>query len=166
MNNINLGDYSLTVRKGDAEEKIAYANVVSVRMDMPSHLTYTIHIDVDGYGRIIVPSWTYSSQGIRENQPEAYALFVRVLHHHLQDKSGAIFRSGKDAYRIWMWGGIGAVLSMMISFVLEYFGFGLMNPYLQSLFFSAAAAVLIFVFSIKKLPKSYNPSDIPLQFLP
>jgi len=49
---------------------------------------------------------------------------------------------------------------------LDYLGFGLMNPYVQSLIFSAAAVILIFVFSIKKLPKSYNPSEIPLQFMP
>ena len=163
---INLGEYSLTLRKGDEEQKIAYANVISVRIDMAVHAAYKIHLDVDGYGHVIIPSWTFGRQGKKEYQSSAYSLFVRVLHHHLKDKSQAIFKSGKDASRIWLWAGIGAGLSWMISFVLNYLGFGLMNPYVQSLIFSAAAVILIFVFSIKKLPKTYNPSEIPLQFLP
>ncbi|HRI79097.1 MAG TPA: hypothetical protein PLR06_06120 [Cyclobacteriaceae bacterium] len=166
VTSIHLGDYSLSLRKGTTEQKIAYANIFMVRMDVNTHSEYSIYLDADGYGQIAIPSWTFTDQGKKESQSSGYSLFVRVLHHHLQDKCRANFKSGKDAGRIGLWAGIGAVLSVVVSFLMDYLGFGWINPPLQALFFSVVAVMLILVFSIKKLPKSYHPSNIPLQFLP
>jgi hypothetical protein len=54
----------------------------------------------------------------------------------------------------------------MASSVLNYLGFGLLNPYIQALLFSVVAAIIVIFFSVRKLPRNYHPGNIPLQFLP
>ena len=123
-------------------------------------------MDVDGHAEIMVPNWSYSLLGKKENQSGAYLLFVRVLHHHLRNKSQASFKAGKNLNRMGQWALTLALLSFIVSIIADYLGFGLMNPYLESLILSVLTVIIIFVFSVNKLPKTYSPSNIPLQFLP
>ncbi len=163
---IHLDEYNLTLRIGNVKETIAYASITSVRINKSSDNTFRIYMDVDDHPVITVPSWSYSPLGKRENQSGAYLLFVRVLHHHLKDKSQANFKAGKNLNRMGQWALVSALTSVIISIIAEYLGLGFMNPYLQSLILSMLAMIVIFVFSLNKLPKTYSPSNIPLQFLP
>ena len=161
-----LDDYTLRCRKGENEEVISYASITSVRINRLSKHVFKIHISADGHRSIAISSQSLSENGMMVDHSTGYALFVRVLHRYLKDKSQAVFRSGGNTDRVWQWIGLSAVISFCISMAAGYLGFSLMNAYMQALIFVALTTVMITAFSIRKLPKSYDPSDIPIQFLP
>ena len=161
-----LDDYTLRCRKGENEEVISYASITSVRINRLSKHVFKIHLSADGHRSIAISSQSLTENGKLVDHSTGYALFVRVLHRYLKDKSQAVFRSGGNTDRIWQWLALSAVFSFCLSMTADYLGFSFMNSYIQALIFAALTAVMITVFSTRKLPKSYDPSDIPIQFLP
>ncbi len=165
MTTVMLDDYRLILRKGSAEEIFPYANIVMVRISR-SRSGYTTFIYPDARKPVVIQSTSYSDEGAVIDQSGGYALLVRVLHHHLQEKSQAEFRSGTHPDRLWWSTGIAAILSFTGSVALHYFGFRIFNPYLLALAVSLLAAAIIVVVSAGKLPRNYHPANIPLRFLP
>lgn len=161
-----LDDYTFSFRKGERVEVISYASITSVRIIKSSDNVFKIHLSADGHGSIVIASQSLTKNGVRLDQSAGYVLFVRVLHHHLKDKSQAIFTSGGNSDRIWQWAAGSAVFSFCISIAGDYLGFSLINPFIQALIFAALTAIMIIVFSVRKLSRSYNPGNIPSQFLP
>lgn len=161
-----LDEYTLRCRKGENEEVISYASITSVRVSRLSKHVFKIHLSADGHRPIAISNQSLTETGALVDQSTGYALFVRVLHRYLKDKSQAVFRSGGNTDRLWQRIALSIVFSFYISIVAGYLGFSLMNPYTQALIFATLSAVMIILFGIRKLPKSYDPSDIPLQFLP
>lgn len=161
-----LGGYSFICRKGGKEEVISYASITDVRISKSPNHVFKIYLSADGYRPIVISSQSFAENGMPIDQSRGYALFVRVLHRYLNDKSQAAFTSGGNRERIWQWAVVSAVFSFCISMSAGYLGFSLMNSYIQALIFAALTTVMIIIFSIRKLPKSYDPSDIPIQFLP
>ncbi len=162
---IRLEDYSLVVRHGSREETIAYASIVSVRVDKSLDHVYRVHLQADGYSPIEITSKGMSDDN-SEGKSREYALFVRVLHHHLKEKSQAVFRSGGNFNHFWQWVTAIAVLSLAVSLSAEYAGVSLMNAYAQALIIASLTIVILFVLKGNKLPKAYSPTNIPLQYLP
>ncbi len=162
---IRLDDYSFIIRRGSREEVISYASIMTVRMDKSIDHTYKVHLCPDGHDPIVITSHSMS-QGIGEDSGREYALFVRVLHHHLKEKSQAAFTSGGNFNRIWQWAVAMAAISLMISLGAEYGGFSLMNVYAQALILTTLTILMLFAFKVNKLPKTYSPTNIPLQYLP
>lgn len=161
-----LDDYTLRCRKGENEEVISYACITSVIINrLPKHV-FKIHLAADGHRSIAISSQSLTENGTLIDQSTGYSLFVRVLHRYLKDKGQAVFRSGGNTDRIWQWIALSAGFSFCISITAGYLGFSLMNSYIQALIFVALSAVMVIVFSIRKLPKAYDPTDIPIQFLP
>lgn len=163
---LNLGDYSLQIQIEGHDESVAYASIVSVRLVKESGKNYKLFLYPDGRAPVAIQNYSFSDGGAPLDQSGAYALFVRVLHHHLKDKSHAIFTSGSGLSRLWQWTGISAVFSLMISLVADYLGFTLINPYIQAMFLTAMIVTMVLALGREKLSKAYEPTNIPLQFLP
>lgn len=161
-----LDEYCLIIKKGTKEEIISYANVTSVRMSKSSGHVFQTHLSADGHGTLVICSHSINGNGAWIEQSVAYGLFVRVLHHHLKDKSHSVFTLGGDIDRIWKWATFSGVFSFGISLATNYFGFTLMNPYVQGLIFAVLVTAMMVIINLKKMPKSYHPTDIPLHFLP
>ena len=163
---LRLGDYGFILRKDGKEEVFSYASVLSVRITKSNNHVYTLYICADDHKPIVITSRSCDENGALIDQLAAYSLFVRVLHHHLKEKSRAVFTAGNSPDRIWQWAGISAFVSFIISIAASYGGFSLVNPYMLALILTTLMVVTIFLLSANKLPKTYKPTEIPLQFLP
>jgi hypothetical protein len=162
---VSLDDYRLILRKGSTEEIIPYASIVTVRVSRTKDFFCT-YIYPDARKVVLVKSKSFSEDGSVIDQAGGYALLIRVLHHHLKEKSQATFRSGNDPEQLWLWVGATAVFSFLASIILHYFGLRLINPYMQALLFSVLTGMIVIFMSVRKLPRNYSPGSIPLQFLP
>lgn len=165
MITVVLDDYRLILRKGSSEEIFPYASIVAVRISRSGE-GYATYIYPDDRKPVAIHSKSYSEEGTVIDQSGGYSLLVRVLHHHLKEKSQAVFRTGTHPGTIWWVAGIAAMLSFVASICLHYYGFRILNPYLQTLLLSLMAGVIILVSSIRKLPRNYHPANIPIRFLP
>jgi hypothetical protein len=134
-------------------------------MDKSLDHVYHVYLQADGYRPIEITSKGISADS-SEDKSREYALFVRVLHHHLKEKSQAAFRSGGNFTHFWQWVAAIAVLSLVVSMSAEYAGISLMNAYIQALIIASFTIIVLFVLKGNKLPKAYSPTNIPLQYLP
>lgn len=166
MTTLQLSDYSLMLRKHGREQVIAYASIISIRISKSSGKNFKMFLSQDGHPPVVIPNYSFSEKGDSLDQSGAYSLFVRVLHHYLKDKSRTVFTSGGDASRIWQWAVILATFSLIISLAADYVGFSLINPYVQAMILTGLTIVIVVALGPGKLPKTYMPTDIPLQFLP
>lgn len=162
---VTLDDYRLIVRKGPTEEIIPYASIIAVRINS-SGSRFNTHIYPDAHSPVLILSKSVSENGAIVNQSGGYSLLVRVLHHHLERKSKAVFRTGTDLRRLWFWALTIMFVSYLLSITLHYFGFGMLNPYWQTLLLSTIATAVVVAPSAHKLPRNYDPGNIPIQFLP
>lgn len=162
---VSLDDYRLILHKGSAEEIIPYASIVTVRVSKTKDC-YCTYLYPDAHKVVIIKSKSVSADGAVIDQSGGYALLIRVLHHHLKEKSQANFRSGNDPEQLWLWVGATAVFSFLVSIFLHYYGLRLINPYMQALLFSLLTGMIVIFISARKLPRNYHPGNIPLQFLP
>ena len=163
---LRLDDYGFILRKDGKEEVFSYASVLSVRITRSNNHVYTLYIFPDDHKPIVITSRCCDENGALIDQSASYSLFVRVLHHHLKEKSRAVFTAGNSPDRIWQWSGISAFVSFIISITASYGGFSLVNPYMLALILTSLMVATIFLLSANKLPKTYKPTEIPLQFLP
>ncbi len=163
---IKLSDYDLSLQKGGSEELIPYASIVSVRIFKVSAHSYKIYIYPDDHKPIVIRSMSHDKDGKDIDQSREYALLVRVLHHHLKDKSTAVFSCGGNSEVIWLWTAISIIVSFGVSVVAEYFDFEVLNLYAETCILSFFAIVVVLAINARNFPKTYEPSEIPLQFLP
>jgi hypothetical protein len=163
---IALDDYGFTLCHHGHEQVISYASIVAVRIARLANNDYRLFLYPDDSPTVTISSLSRALDGQQIDQSREYTLFVRVLHHHLKDKSSAVFTSGGNAAKVWTIAAISAVSSLLLSVIADYLGFELWNPYLQAAVIASCAFFVAFAFSIRNLPKNYTPTDIPLQFLP
>lgn len=166
LTTIRLDEYGMTIQAAGKEQIISYAKVITIMINKGSEDLCKVTIYAEDHDPICLTNWSFSEEGKKENQSGAYALFVRVLHHHLKDKSKAVFKAGRNMERIWIWSALAVIIAFATSVTADYFGFSLLNPYIQTLILSALLLIIILIFSMSRMPKTYNPGNIPLQFLP
>ncbi len=162
---IRLDDYSFVVRENNSEQTISYASVVEVRMSR-SRQEFRMRVLLDSDGVIDVSSISYPESGKAVDQSTGYALFARVLHHHLAGRSRAAFTCGGSRENIIKSVGVIVILTLVCSLALDYYGFSLMNPYLQAVVLAPLIFISALIVKLVELPKNYDPAQIPLQFLP
>jgi hypothetical protein len=166
LTTILLEEYSFILHKGRTKEVISYASIVAVRICKSANRRFKIWLTPDGHSPLVISSQSYTENGDLVDQWQGYSLFVRVLHHHLKDKSPAVFSSGGNMDRLGQWALFCAIGSFMISITADYVGFGLMNPYIQAVILAVLACMVLWIISANRVPKTYNPTEIPLQYLP
>jgi len=163
---ICLAEYNLTVKKGKQETVIPYAGINEVVLNKRTGKLFRIQLLTEG-GRPIVITNTYctTSKDV-EDRSRAYSTFVRVLHFHLKDKSKANFSSGNSTRSIWTQVVVTAAIGLLVSITLGYLGFGLISPVADGVVFSVAFGAIVVALRLGRFPKTYTPTDIPLEFLP
>jgi hypothetical protein len=161
-----LNQSNLVVQTADKEEAIAYASIHMVRLSKANGNVFRITVLAENHNPISISNKYYLPGGICEDRSRQYVAFVRALHYHLKEKSVAIYSSGFSLNLLFAWLLISAFASVFVSFISEYFGLSLVNPFLQAIVLTVVLMFIIFLLNRGRLPKTYPPSEIPFQFLP
>lgn len=161
-----LNQYNFVIQCAEKEQTIPYANITSVRLSKTNSHNYKITVSSDSHAPVVITNKYYLPGGELEDRSRQYSTFVRVLHYHLKDKSHAVYTSGFSLNLLTIWVLISAFASFFTSFISEYLGVSLMNPFMQAGLLTGIIAISIIALNRGRLPKQYTPSDIPLQFIP
>lgn len=154
----------MTVRQGQTEIVVPYAHITTVRLCRSTHAIFRMVISFGKQSIIVTNQFVKDKE--TESRSRQYATFVRVLHFHLKDKSTAVYQSGCSRGKIWLTGITLTVGSFMVSFVTDFLGFGIINPYADGTVLAVIAVPLILVLQIVRLPKDYSATNIPFELLP
>jgi hypothetical protein len=163
---IILNQYNFNLQAAGKEIILPYANVHSVRLSKNNAKIFKITIYSESHRPIIITNKYYLPDGQWEDRSRQYTAFVRVLHYHLKDKSSTVYTSGFSLNLLTAWLLISAFTSFFVSFISEYLGISLMNPFVQALLLTAMITIFIVAVNRGRLPRTYPPEDIPFQFLP
>lgn len=161
-----LSQQDLTIQSPDREEKIPYGSVRSVKLSRRNAGRYGMQISFDSHRSVLITNMYYLASGEFEDRSRQYTAFVRILHQHLRLKSSAVYSSGNSFSLLLIWSLLSAFFSFLISFVSEYLGLSLINPFMQALILAMVVVVIIFFLNRGALPGKYSPDEIPVQFLP
>lgn len=162
---ILLNDYNMTIRSGQVEAIIPYANITNMRLCKVSDDHFRMIVSYNDKALIITNQFVADSGGT-ENQSRLYATFVRVLHFHLKDKSTAHYKTGCSREKLWRLAMGATLASFILCFVADYLGFNIINPYLDASILSVCFIGLLFVMQLGSLPKDYSATNIPFELLP
>ena len=165
VHTVLLNDYNMTVRSGDDETVIPYANITNVRLCKVSGDIFRMIISYTDK-TLIVTNQFVADNGAVENRSRLYATFVRVLHFHLKDKSTAFYKSGCSREKLWRSAIVAAALSFILCFVADFLGFNIINPYADAVILSTFFISFLLMMQVGRLPKDYSATNIPLELLP
>jgi hypothetical protein len=160
-----LTESAVMVRAGGAERSISYDSILQVQMLSRKQQFQTTLYTLEGES-LVITSCFFNEQGVAEDHARAYATWVRVLHFHLKDKSKAVFFAGVRFSKLGLAMLMAVALSFAISVVASYQGIGLGNPWVEGAVLAALAAAVIAVANKHQWPRSYEPTAIPLEYLP
>jgi hypothetical protein len=163
---IILGPTGMVLQSPEREEMIGYDQVTSVKLSRLAESSFRIRIGIDAHPPIVVTNRYFLPSGEFEDRSREYSTFVRLLHFHLKTKSAPVYTSGKSLRLVVIWGVVSAFAAFFVSFVSEYLGMSVVDPFIQASILTAFILAMIFLINKGKLPKEYSPEDIPLQFLP
>jgi hypothetical protein len=161
-----LNVYSITVSSANSEYNISYANITTVRLCKVTPTFYKTIIHHDGNKPLTITNQFISEDGVQVDRSRMYSTFIRVLHYHLKDKSASAYTSGCNITSLWKWGVFSIIASFILSFTLDYLGFGLVNPYLLTLILTFLIAAIVVVRNVGQWPREYTATDIPITLLP
>ncbi|NOS91246.1 MAG: hypothetical protein HOP30_04955 [Cyclobacteriaceae bacterium] len=162
---ILLSEFNMSVQHKGDEQLVAYASITALRLTK-SNTAYQAIISIDGSNDIEVSNLLYHTDGKIEDRSRQYETFIRVLHFHLKEKSATRFVAGCSWVKA-----IGAILaailfSIGISYGLDWMKLSFVDPFTMSLLFSALTLGFLIATFWPSLPKRYNPTEIPSQFIP
>jgi hypothetical protein len=161
-----LSDEVLTVKTGKEQFSVPYLGVTQVNLDKVNAKVFRAIIHVEGHNPILVTNRYCVDANTTEDRSRGYSTFIRVMHYHLKDKSKASYASGSDSGKLWTQVTAAGAISFVLSFVGELLGYRLLNPFVQGAILSLVMGGLIFAWRAGHWPKTYNPTEIPLRFLP
>lgn len=160
-----LGNEALTIQSAGGEETLRYDQINGVRLYRKKDQSYFISIHSNK--RVIrVGNRYYLSAQECEDRSRQYGTFVRILHHHLRSKGSPVYSSGKSLTLLLMWSLVAGFFSFLISFISEYFGISIINPFGQSLILTLSTVAILIAVNRGDFSRQYRPEQIPLQFLP
>lgn len=162
---ILLNDYNLTIRSGDQDTVVPYANITNVRLCKVSPELFRMIISYNDK-TLLVTNQYVADNGGAENRSRIYSTFVRVLHFHLKDKSTALYKSGCSKEKLWRSAVIAAALSFIVCFVVDFLGYRIINPYVDGLILSTVLVLTLVFMQFGRLPKDYSATNIPFELLP
>ena len=163
---ILLSDQFLTVKTGNDQFSVPYLGVIQVNLDRINAKLYRAVLHMEGHRPILITNRYQTDAVTVEDRSRSYSTFIRVLHYHLKDKSKASYASGSDASKLWTQVVAAAAISFVLSFVGELFGVKFINVFVQGAILSLIMGSLIFAWRAGHWPKTYNPTEIPMRFLP
>jgi hypothetical protein len=160
-----LSEFNMSVQSMAEERSISYASIVSLRLSK-SNSFYKAIITADGETPIQITNRFYRSDGSFEDRSRQYETFIRVLHFHLKEKSGADFCTGCS------WGkmilaGISTIFgALVLSLGLYFLKINFIDVVTQSFLLATLFIGFLLAAFWPHFPKAYQPEHIPSQFLP
>jgi hypothetical protein len=160
-----LSEFNMSVQSMAEERSISYASIVSLRLSK-SNSFYKAIITADGETPIQITNRFYRSDGSFEDRSRQYETFIRVLHFHLKEKSGADFCTGCS------WGKMILVAistifgALVLSLGLYFLKINFIDVVTQSFLLATLFIGFLLAAFWPHFPKAYQPEHIPSQFLP
>jgi hypothetical protein len=161
-----LSEHGITVKQGKDEYSVPYIGINQVNLDKVGDKAYRAIVLVEGHRSLVITNRYHIDQSTVEDRSRAYSTFIRVLHYHLKDKSKASYASGSDTSRLWVQVVIAAALAFVVSFTADFMGVSLFNPIVQGVLLAVAMGVVLLARYVTHWPRKYEPTEIPLRFLP
>jgi hypothetical protein len=160
-----LEDLGMRVQKQGRDETIHYSNIDSILIYKGLSLFSIVIITKDRHQYTVSNRFVHDD-GRVEDKSNAYALFVRVLHMHLREKSRAHLTCVKTYHlpdwQKYLW----VPVAFALAFGFDRLGFSLFHWALQGIALAAIGLLIILVSeknrSIEKTPEG----EIPMEFLP
>jgi hypothetical protein len=163
---VELNSFQLIIRERGHERIIPYSAITDVRLEhRKDH--YLMSIQSLDFGSIQISNRLLSSSRQWQDQSRQYQTFVRVFHLHLSKAQClaefcAGFRPNSIVIKLILL----TVFSFLVYFVEDYFNILSIHPLLTAFITLGIGAFLLLAPYLRNFPKSYNPSDIPLNMLP
>jgi hypothetical protein len=154
-----LSEYSLSLLTDSKEIVIPYGHIVSVRLAR-SGKKFFLAIKPCDQPEILINN----VNDMNRVGASQYTTFVRLLHHHLHEKSMAYYVCGNDLQRILLTSCASVLLAFAISHSITSLDFHYSN--LIALVLSFLSVMAIVIFNWGYFPNVYKPENIPAQFLP
>jgi hypothetical protein len=155
----------MNVQSAASEKTVSYASILSIRLTKSNGFFKTI-VAIDGERPIEITNRFYRPDGSFEDRSHQYETFIRVLHFHLKEKSSAQFCTGCS------WGklilvGVGSIaMAVLLSIALYLFKINFIDLVTQSFLLATLFMSFLIAAFWPNFPKSYQPTNIPSQFLP
>ena len=127
---------------------------------------YSLRLTTSDRKTFTISNQYVQNTGHIEDKSAAYAMFVRVLHMHLKEKSRARFNCKKvfyvrDRNKVLL-----VFLLFGISYLIDFMGIKLFHPIIHGLALSGIALLLIAVSEKNKGIENSSGKEIPREYLP
>ena len=163
---VELNSFQLIIREPGQERMIPYSAITDVRLERRKN-HYFMNIQSLDFGSIQISNRLYSSSQKWQDQSRQYQTFVRVLHLHLSKvQCVAEFCAGFKPNSLLTKLSLLAIFSFLVYFIEDYFNVLSIHPFVTASITMGIGAFLLLAPDLRNIPKSYNPSDIPLNMLP
>lgn len=160
-----LSDLAIQVRGHNKDEVVHYSGVKSVWINKALGIYSVTITTVDG-NQYVISNRFIHDDGRVEDKSTAYAMFVRVLHRHLREKSKAKFMCIKK-YHLPDWQKFAWVpLAFAIAFLFDRLGYTLFHWALQGVALAAIGLLIIVISEKNRAVEKSTSGDIPIDFLP
>jgi hypothetical protein len=164
--NIKLGDLNMQVRSPGKDEIIHYASIQWVHVNKRSDGFFSIDLRTIDKSSYTFSNRYFHTSGDVEDKSASYAMFVRVLHMHLRQKSKAKITCLKNVY-IPEWQKLLLVVILFgISYLLDFLGFKLFHPAIHGVALSGIALLIVMISEKNRMIEAYPKGEIPHEFLP
>jgi hypothetical protein len=160
-----LSDLMMRVKRASREDIVHYSVVKSVWISKGLGVYSVVITTLDDHQYTIGNRFIHDNGSV-DDKSNAYALFVRVLHMHLREKSKANFTCVKKFqfpdWQKFLW----VPVAFGIAYGFDYLGFSLFHWALQGIALTAIGLLLILVSEKNQAIEKSTSGDIPIEFLP
>lgn len=161
-----MNSFQIFIREHSQERMIPYSAITDVRLERRKDY-YFMRIQSLDFGSIQISNRLFSGSGQWQDQSRQYQTFVRVLHLHLSKaQCVAEFCAGFKPNSIVIKFILLTILSCLVYFIEDYLNVLSVHPLFAASTTLGIGSFLLLAPYLRNLPKSYNPSDIPLNMLP
>ncbi|HQQ97423.1 MAG TPA: hypothetical protein PLX35_09165 [Cyclobacteriaceae bacterium] len=157
---IQLNDDTLTLLQGDQLVTIPYGQLSQVNLSRLGCL-YQVRLKARGQSPVTISNDGMDDDGAGRN----FALFIRVLHHYLHQRSEVQFRCSPDCRLLILAIFVISQSALAILWIGPLANWGWADRLWLSLAVLALAGILGLVLP-KFLSRAYSPLNIPLHYLP
>jgi hypothetical protein len=159
-------DQTLVVVQGSSQKSIPYSAINEVRLRQMGDQHFQATLFGHGFKPLVISSLFFHDNGSVENCGSSYAAFIRVLHYHLREKGNATFCTGMRRREMTARLVLVFAISAVASGVIDMFELSGVNAFLQGGIIAFILTAALCLAAMHNLPRRYEPSEIPINFLP
>lgn len=162
---VEMHEFHLVVRSDESERSIPYSAITDVRLGRRKS-TFALEVQSMDFGSLRI-SHEHKNTSDGKVESRQYNSFVRILHHHL-NKNQPIpeFYSGPKTGNLTIKFIFVLIFAVLAYLIEEYFSFVPFDAFFFSLLILGIGCLVLSAPYIANWPKTYHPSNIPLNMLP